>query len=92
MNKEVNINFYNVLTEFYKFCVTAYIMEVDPILIENSRRIYLRNESENLKEGFKQFSDIAINGNSYDQNVVKYLEEEFYRTINNFIEKAVKME
>lgn len=67
-------------------------METESILMQHSRKVYLKNESKNLKECFKTLSDIAIKGNPYDRCVIEYLEEEFYRAIDNLIEKASKMQ
>lgn len=70
----------------------GYVMEIESTLTQNSRKVYLKNESKDLNECFKTLRDIAIKGNPYDRCVIEYLEEEFYRAIDSLIEKASKMQ
>ncbi|MHC1685413.1 MAG: hypothetical protein AB6733_21140 [Clostridiaceae bacterium] len=66
-------------------------MESEQRVNEEVRKIYLRNESKDLKEQFKTLRDIAIKANPYDKCVIEYIEEEFYRNVEILIEKASKL-
>lgn len=66
-------------------------MELEHKYDEQVRRIFLSNECKGIKEQFKTLRDIALKSNPYDKCVIEYLEDEFYRSLELFIEKASRI-
>jgi hypothetical protein len=64
----------------------------DKDLIKQSRAIFFTNEFEAVKTHYKRLKDLAIEFNPSDRNYIEYLELEFNRTIESFIEKASVIE
>jgi hypothetical protein len=61
-------------------------------LIEQSRKIFFTNGFEKIKKHYKKLEDLSIESNTSDRNYIEYLEQDFNRAIESFIQEASTIE